>query len=155
MGPDHSYFQISFDQPWEVVLRQSFSSGNSGGPSLTDKCFTNTFVVPGPSSRILFTLVPRDCTEVDDRCGPSDQIDIVFINIDIPPGTSSPINTYPGNAGIVDFRVSFSVRSYNIIDSGHGNLSLKYTVQIFDILHCLPREHKYDFYYTSAYGSIR
>ena len=47
---------------------------------------------------------------MDGRCGPNDQIDIIFIDIDIAPGTSSPQRTYTGSAGIVEMTVSFSVQ---------------------------------------------
>ena len=59
-----------------------------------------------------FILQPRDCTVVmmGRECGPHFSIDQVFIDIDIPVGTSSPEQTFRGAAGIAFFNVSYSVR---------------------------------------------
>ena len=85
---------VQGDEPWNVSLEPL--------SAISYKCFLQG---------IQFALVPRDCSITEERrCGPSEQIDIVFIDIDIPPGTSSPVRTYTGRAGIVEFRVSFTVR---------------------------------------------
>ena len=46
----------------------------------------------------------------ENHCVSSDQIDSVLIDIDTPPGTSSPERPYTGNAGITEFTVSYTVR---------------------------------------------
>ena len=62
-----------------------------------------------------FVFEPMDCTvtmmkAMLNNCGSRASIDKVFIDIDIPVGTSSPEQTYIGDAGNARFNVSYSVR---------------------------------------------
>ena len=58
-----------------------------------------------------FILESRDCESDDEEsCGSSRYIDQVFINMDDLVGTTSPEQPYTGNAGLVEFTVSYSVR---------------------------------------------